>query len=176
MALCIFIISAGLAQAHKGGYKWECTWDCTPTPTLFVTPTLEPSGEPTVTPTEPMATPSAEVTPEVTSTPSTDTSVVNDTTEAPAAVTCTISFTPALVQGFHIDGATQTYSWWKSPDSIDQAVVYGYYPGDERFGLVHLGTERTSLTIKGLDMTKTSWFQVWSENSQGCWNKSNWFN
>lgn len=147
--------------AHEGEHHQPPCWKrCstpTPTPTIVVTPTPEQFVGTGV------------------SDGRSDGSRSSDNT--PPQPTCNFSFAAPILQGFSESNGVQTYSWWLSTDPgiTKQSIVYGYAPGDEKYGQDNLPASQTSIAIQGLDTTKTSWAQVWAWKGN-CVAKSNWFN
>lgn len=141
-----------------------------------------PSPVVEVTPT-PVATPSATTEPTMIPVPALSSTgnpptFAGSTTNAPAAVTCTIPFAAPILQGYSLANGVETYQWWPSTASniVKQSVVYGYEIGNPIYGVASLSPDVTSIDINGLDINRTSYAQIWSWDSNGCVAKSNWLN
>lgn len=137
-----------------GGGDYEEVWQqcpVSPTPTQEVTPTDIPTATPSAAP----------CTENCGNSPTFEGST---TTAHPATCNGDIVASP-LLQGYKTEqDGSRTFSWWPSTtDGISkQSVIFGYTPDSLVYGADNLPSSQTSITLKGLDESKSVWAQVWS--------------
>lgn len=175
----------------------------TPKPTMTPTPTKNPCEyedltwikdnpclTPTVTPTPTEITPTPgcdedcvtpTVTPEETVTPTPEQHNDNNgggggaTSEAhaPAPVTCTIPFSPPVLNSFTAGASGSVTFGWLESEQVDKfSIIYGYSADALIYGEDNIPSSSTSITLNGLLSGHSVFAQVWAFKG-GCAEMSN---
>lgn len=145
----------------KPCFRWD---DDKPCPTITPTPTPTPVASPSAVPTN---VPNMGGTGNIPSNPHTD------TTEAPAAATCTIAFDAPKLQGFTAGASgSVTFSWWGVANIDKYSIIYGYTPDALIYGEDNISSSATQVQLNLLKPGNHVWAKVGAWRS-GCEEESN---